>query len=135
METPQSKGRQFEKDLAEEFGIKQVPGSGSVWHSKLDLYGSEARWSLKFSEKKQFPISYNDIEEALQACFGLGGDGATPIWAARIDLGDFVIMRKEDWVDMQSENFTSLINKGNPKAEARKAQARLPELLRDDGDQ
>ena len=132
METPQSKGRQFEKELAEEFGLKQVPGSSSVWHSNLDLYGNEGRWSLKFSEKKQFPISYNDIKEALEICFGLGGDGATPLWATRIDLGDFIIMRKEDWLDMQAENFTSLINKGNLKAEARKAQARLPELLRED---
>lgn len=131
MPTPQEQGRQFEKDLAEEFGLELVPGSGSVWHSKLDLLGQETRWSLKYSESGSFPIKAVDIATAEEQCFGLGGDGKTPIWAARMPRGDYIVLRKEDFVAMQKGNI-NLINKGNPKSEARKAQARLPELLREE---
>lgn len=132
MSTPQQQGRDFEKDLAEEFGIKQVPGSGSVWHSKLDLRGHEARWSLKFTSKDNFPITFADILEGIRSCYGVGGDGTTPIWAARIPIGDFIIMRKEDFIAFQEDNV-KLINKEKPQVAERKAKARTPELLRDDG--
>lgn len=131
--TPQEEGRQFERDLAEEFGIQNVPGSGSVWHSKLDLKGNVARWSLKFTGKEQFPISYADILEALNACYGLGGDGATPLWAVRIPAGDFIIMTKDDFKALQYGDV-KIINQEKPALEQRKAKAKMPELLRDDGD-
>lgn len=131
MSTPQDQGRQFEKDLANEFGTDQVPGSGSVWHSKLDNSGYGARWSLKFTEKEQFPISYSDILEALEACYGIGGDGSIPLWAARVPIGDFVLMRKEDFKDLQEGNV-NFINKDKSKVAERKARANLPELLRED---
>ncbi len=131
--TPQNQGRQFEKDLAEEFGLKQVPGSGSVWHSKLDIKGNDFRWSLKYTEKNQVPISFADILEALEACYGAGGDGSTPIWAMRIPVGDYIILSKEDFKAIQN-GWIKIINEDNPKVEQRKAKARTPELLRDDGD-
>jgi len=136
MDTPQQLGRNFEKELAEEFGLKQVPGSGSVWHSKLDLSGDNVRWSLKFTTKKVCPLKYEDFEEAIDACFGVGGDGSTPLWAARIEpLGeDFIVMRKEDFKLMQA-GFTKLMNiisEDKPQVAARKSRARQPELLRDD---
>jgi hypothetical protein len=134
MDTPQDKGRQFEKELAQEFGLKQVPGSGSTWHSKLDINGNGARWSLKFTEKSWFPITMADIHEALDACYGVGGAGETPIWAARVPEGDFIIMRKEDFIALHENDMTFIV-KENKKLAARKAKANTPELLREDGDQ
>ena len=136
--TPQEQGRQFEKDLAQEFGLKQVPGSGSVWHSKLDLSGSNVRWSLKFTTKKVCPLKYEDFEEGIEACLGVGGDGSTPLWAARIEPlnEDFIVMRKEDFKLLQA-GFTKLMNiidEDKPQVAARKKRASQPELLRDDGD-
>lgn len=134
--TPQDQGRQFEKELAEEFGLSQVPSSGSVWHSKLDLTGNNIRWSLKFTTKKVCPLKYEDFEEAIDSCLGVGGDGSTPIWAARIDpLGeDLIVMRKEDFKLMQM-GFTKLMNiisEDKPQVAARKSRARQPELLRNE---
>lgn len=130
MDTPQDKGRQFEKELAEEFGLKRVPGSGAVWHSKLDLLGRRARWSLKSTTTPRFPLTFEDILEALDACYGLGGDGSTPLWAVRTLIGDFVVIRKEDFISMQKGEH-SFINKEKPQVAERKARARQPELLRD----
>jgi len=138
MDTPQQRGRNFEKELSEEFGLQQVPGSGSVWHSKLDLSGHGVRWSLKFTANTSFPIKFADIVEGLEACFGPGGDGSIPIWAARIEQldEDFIVMRKEDFKLMQA-GFTKLLNiisEDKPQVAARKKRASQPELLRDDGD-
>jgi hypothetical protein len=131
METPYNKGRQFEKDLADEFGLKLVPGSGSVWHSKLDLEGNNFRWSLKYTDGSTFPLNYTILREAYEVCYGPGGDGASPIWAIRIPMGDFILMRKEDFKDMQSGDIT-LIEEDRPQVAARKKRASQPELLRED---
>lgn len=136
MKTPQDKGLDFEKDLAEEFGLQQVPGSGSVWHSKLDLVGHGIRWSLKFTTKKVCPLRYEDFEEAIDACEGPGGDGSIPIWAARIEPlnEDLIVLRKNDFKLMQAgySKLLNIIDEDRPQVAARKARARKPELLRED---
>lgn len=129
--TPQSQGRDFEKELAKEFGLEQVPSSGSVWHSKLDLKGHKFRWSLKFTIRKIWPFRYIDMEEDIRNCLGPGGDGSSPIWAARTPLGDFIIMRKEDFKLMQTDHV-KLIAEDRPQVVARKKRASQPELLRED---
>lgn len=133
METPQSKGRQFEKDLADEFGLKLVPGSGSVWHSKLDLQGYGARWSLKYTDGSMFPLNYAILKEAHEACYSPGGDGSIPIWAVRMGKldEDFIVMRKEDFKRLQTGDIT-LIEEDRPQVAARKKRASLPELLREE---
>src|SRR3990167_8912857 len=126
--TPQNQGYQFEKDLANEFGLKRVSGSGSVWFSKLDLTGHGIRWSLKYTSKNQFPINFADIVEAIQACYDIGGDGAIPIWAARIEpLG-------EDFILMQAgySKLMKIIEEDKPQVAARKRRASQPELLREE---
>lgn len=126
-------GREFEKELAEEFGLDQVPGSGSVWYSKLDLKNIKTRWSLKSTLiERRWPIQVKDIKEALDACFGIGGDGSMPLWVARIPLGDFVLMRKEDFVLMQQGNYELIDTIDRPQVAARKQAAKTPELLRND---
>ena len=131
MGTPQIDGREFERELAAEFGLDRVPGSGSVWYSKLDLKGNKARWSLKYTTTNRFPIAFEDLLEALDVCYGLGGDGSTPLWAIRNPIGDFILMRKEDFKAMQAGE-TKFINEDRPQVAARKARARQPELLRED---
>ncbi len=132
--TPQNQGRQFEKDLSEEFGLKQTPASGSVWHDKLDLVGDDTRWSLKYTESGAFPLTSSDIYEAEQVCFGPGGDGRTPIWAIRFPPGDFIVLRKNDFKLMQA-GYTKLLNiieEDRPQVKARKDRASRPELLREE---
>lgn len=136
MSTPQDQGRQFEKDWEEEFNLDRVPGSGSVWHSKLDLTGHGVRWSLKFTSKPQFPITYADIVEGIEACEGPGGDGSICLWAARIEPlnEDLILMRKEDFKLLQAgySKLLSMFENERPQVAARKARAKRPELLRED---
>lgn len=127
----QNLGLKFEEELAKEFGLDRVPGSGSIWHSKLDLSGNNARWSLKATSKDRWPISMSDIMEGIDMCFGPGGDGSTPMWAARTPIGDFILMRKEDWISFHVDDL-KLINKKSGKAEEREARSKVPALLREE---
>ena len=97
------------------------------------MKGNLARWSLKETIQNKFPIRLIDIEEALRVCFGPGGDGSTPIWAARTAIGDFIVMRKEDFKLLQTGHI-KLINETRPKVAEREARARIPALLRENGD-
>lgn len=124
-------GLEFERELSEEFGLERIRGSGSVWHNKLDLRGHEFRWSLKSTgRERHWPISIIDMTRDIGQCLGPGGDGSSPIWAARIPLGDFILMRKEDFKLMQQGDI-KLIDEDRPQVAARKERAKQPELLRD----
>jgi hypothetical protein len=122
-------GTQFEQELADELGLKRVGGSGSGWSSKLDVRGKETRWSLKATADDGFRLDRKTIQEALQATGGIGGTGETPIWAVRISLGDFIVMRKEDWIRFMTEDSFSIQPSGS---EQRRNRAKVPQLLRED---
>lgn len=125
-------GTQFEIDLAQELGIKRVPGSGNQFHSKLDLHGKGARWSLKATEKASASIKVADIIEAINACYNIVGDGSIPLWAYRIQGHDMVMMRKEDFIEYQRGELELIETKVDDKYEQRTARARIPRLLRDE---
>lgn len=132
--TPQQRGRDFEVELRKEFGLKPVPGSGSVWWSKLDLKGRLARWSLKFTTKKSFDITQDMVDEAISACYGPGGDGSMPLWGVRIgdERYDLVVMLKQDFAALQRGEIQPLISEGREKTRQRKALASVPALLREE---
>ena len=124
-------GTKFEKELADELGLKRVSGSGSGWSSKLDVRGRNTRWSLKATGEDGFRLDGNMLREADSVCGGIGGTGETPIWAVRILSGDFIIQRKEDWIRFIKEDSFSV---PQTKAEERKAIAKTPQLMRDKSD-
>jgi len=128
-------GRQFEEDLAKEFGIQRVPGSGNQYHSKLDVQGKGARWSLKATGKKSITLTQETLDEALEACLGLNGDGSIPVWALRIETPeyDLVVLRKEDF-KAWARGDLKIINseKGKERVEERRRKASVPTLLQDD---
>ena len=129
-------GREFEEDLAYRFGLNQTPGSGNQWHSKLDIAGMGARWSLKFTKGRTFTIDYDLIDEAREATGGLGGGGEIPIWGIRI--GDpkytFVMVSDIDFERMFAEEV-KLVRTASARAEARRRLASTPQLLRGEGDE
>lgn len=131
---PEQKGREFEDDLAKEFGLKPVPGSGNQWHSKLDLVGRIARWSLKY-RAKSFTLTRDFIDESISATEGFSGTGEIPVWAIR--LGDpeydLIILRKDDF-KLWEKGELKLVDKEITRGEARRQLARVPILLRDSKD-
>lgn len=134
MITPQQKGRDFERELAEELGLSLVPGSGNQWWAKLDLKGVRARWSLKYTESNSFPLRRVDFEEALDATTGLQGDGSTSIFAVRMEglPDDFVMMWKNDFIQMQAGELKFVGEDPTPKkSEVRRARSRVPVLMRE----
>ena len=127
-------GTEFEEDLAKEFGLRKVPGSGNQWHSKLDLHGHGARWSLKATSKKSASISADTIDEAVIACYSPSGDGSIPIWAFRIEdkNHDIIALRKEDFVMLQKGELKLIEDPTPEHIQQKRMRAKTPTLLRDD---
>jgi len=122
--------------MEQELGLDRVPGSGSVWHSKLDLAGNGTRWSLKATRKHTFNVDDELISEALEAVTGPNGDGSIPLWAIRKSADsprqeDFVLMRKEDFIDITTGHIELA---RESKSEARRRLAATPALLREEGE-
>ena len=127
-------GTEFEKELAEEFAIQRVPGSGNQWHSKLDLSGFSARWSLKSTEKNSISIKRETIDEAIRACFGSSGAMEIPVWAFRIGdrEHDMVMLRKEDFKMLQAGEIKIIGEDIPAQIGQKRARAKTPFLLRED---
>lgn len=134
-DSPQNLGRLFEKELAKELGLQIVPGSGNQWHSKLDLKGKLARWSLKYTGAKSFTITQHDVTEAVEATQGISGDGSIPVWAIRLQSPEFdlILLRKNDFLLLQ-EGEIRIVGDDSPpkKSDIRRARSHVPVLLRDD---
>lgn len=126
-------GLEFEEEMAKEFGLKRIVGSGSTWHSKLDLKGKIARFSLKFTKKKSFVVDQALIYEAVYACEGPGGDGSVPLWLFRVgdEQYDMIMMRKNDF-KMIFETDVKLISINHTKSEQKRKRASVPQLFRDE---
>jgi len=125
-------GKIFEDDLSKEFGIDKVPGSGNQYHSKLDLKGNGARWSLKATSHKSISVTQDVIDEAVAACESLSGDGSMPLWAFRIgdNSYDMIMMRKEDFKALQAGELKLIEVETNKKTEQKRLRAKIPRLLR-----
>ena len=126
-------GLEFEDEMAAELGLNNIVGSGSTWHSKLDLKGILARWSLKFTKNKSFVVDHILIDEAVNACEGPGGDGSVPIWLIRIGNSkyDMIMLRKNDFKMMQ-ETDVELLHVESTKIEQKRKRASVPQLFRDE---
>jgi hypothetical protein len=126
--SPQNEGRGFEKEISDEFKLSQTPASGAFWSSKLDLFGFKSRWSAKFTAKRSFRLTQDDVEEAIKACL----DGSVPIWIIRIgeERYDIVAMRKEDFKSILSGDIRLEIETSGKSAQKRKRSG-LPILLRE----
>jgi hypothetical protein len=128
-------GTKFEEDLAKEFGLTRVPGSGNQFQSKLDIQGKGARWSLKTTGKKSITFSQEIVDEAVDACFGLNGDGSIPVWALRMETPeyDLIILRKEDFKALQKGELQLITEEtGKDKVNQRRLRSKTPSLFRND---
>lgn len=125
-------GRKFEDEFAAEMGLDRVPGSGNQWHSQLDVRGRGTLWSLKATHAAS--ISGHDFEEALQATFGLGGDGRLPLMALRFFADsenelDLVLLRRDEFFRLAAGELEVTVP--IDKSAERRARAAIPELLRE----
>lgn len=133
LQPDQQHGFDFEEKLAADLGLDQVPGSGSgpIW--KLDLQGFTARWSLKSTQFKSYPMNVDDIDEAVDVCLGPGGTGEVPMWGIRIHDDDHIL------ICMTPDTFKRIASgelklTQESKGEARRRRASVPALFREEGD-
>lgn len=129
--TGQQQGRDWEQDFAEEFNLSLVPGSGALWYSgKLDITGQGARWSLKWTSKDSYRLTLKDIEEALEATGSLSGTSEIPLWALNISGHELVVMRKEDFKQIQTGEL-NVVPEKRTKTAIRTQLSNVPILLRE----
>lgn len=127
MKTPQDYGREWEVEFAQIIGGTPQPGSGNLWHSKMDVRGSSILWSCKWTANTGFLITSKVWQEVVDAVDGPGGTGTMPGLAIRTATSDLVVLRVEDLLTLLSQPPTIAAQ----KADNRRATARVPQLLRE----
>lgn len=132
MSRPQDIGPEFEKEFAEQHGLRRVPGSGAQWHSKLDAHGKGVRWSLKATKHGSYTITQQDLWELEQA-HAPGSDGDMRMMAIKIDALDkpavIITMLEDDFAAIATEQ-RQLVTE--TKTDAKIRLASVPELLREE---
>jgi hypothetical protein len=123
-ETPQERGRKFEKRFAEMFGAKIQVGSGNQWFAKLDVDAGSILWSLKSTSKKTLNLSRATLSEAIREA---GKKGMIPGWAGEVDGETLVVLRADDLARLFEEGATLRTQR---KADARRERAKIPVALR-----
>lgn len=126
----QDQGREYEKQIAAEFGLNLVPGSGSQWFAKLDSYGKGFRASIKWTSKESYRVTKKDIDELIEVATGVGGTGEIPIWVLHFNEQDFVLLRKQDFLSW-SKGEISIEKEQRAGTAKRSARADIPVLLRE----
>ncbi len=126
-------GTEYEIEMSKRLGLKRIVGSGSTWHSKLDLKGKIGRLSLKFTKNKSFVVDQELIDEAVYACEGPGGDGSVPLWLFRLNNSkyDMIMLRLNDF-EMLQETDVQLLENPTSKSDLKRKRASVPQLFRDE---
>lgn len=131
--TPQQKGRDYEDFWAKKRGARKQPASGALPFWKLDVKNIKFLFSLKNTDKKSFSLKKEDIQEMLNAVYGLGGIGGShiPVLSVNIDGMEVSIMLTDDLIEL-TEKQEQIFDKSKNKSKTDKAN--IPPLLRKDKD-
>lgn len=129
--TPQEKGRRYETEFEKRTNAKKVPASGALPFWKLDNKNSKFLFSLKHTDKDQFILKKSDIQEMLNAVYGMGGIGGShiPTMVLSIDGIEVSVLLTEDFFDLV-ENPPVVEFKSDKNAKKREG-ANTPSLLKD----
>lgn len=122
------RGRVFESEVNETLGLRDVPGSGSQWHSRSDGQG-RLRVSSKSESKRTWGRTRSQIAEAVELA---QGTGETPALAIEDpdDGARFILFRLEDFAALFAEGWE--ITAKPSRADERRARAAVPAFLRDE---
>jgi Holliday junction resolvase len=71
-ETPQSKGRSFERKLAKKLGGRVQPGSGALPFAKEDVKTADYLIQCKSTTKNSYTIKLDDLETLRQNAIKIG---------------------------------------------------------------
>lgn len=129
--TPQDKGRSFEKEFAKAHSMREQPASGATPYYKLDVKNNKFLLSLKHTDKQSYILKKSDIQETINAVYGLGGIGGShiPAMCLSIDGIEVTVLLTEDFIEILENPDDTVFDKA--KAKAKKDRADKPLLLRD----
>ncbi len=129
MSSPQEKGRQYEKEFSKKHGFDPVPNSGATPFWKLDVDGKQILFSLKHTVNASISLKHEDLDEAKEAVYGIGGVGMdyTPAMVLSMKGEEYAVLRVDDLVKLLEQKIEFSPNK-------KKAQnvndANIPGLLK-----
>lgn len=88
-ETPQDRGREWERIGAKIVGGKLIQGSGNLFYARGDVRGLELVWSFKHADHLRSPVNNAVIVDARTMALGPTGTnhGALDIIAYRLGNG------------------------------------------------
>jgi hypothetical protein len=127
--TPQQKGRDYEDFWAKKRGARKQPASGALPFWKLDVKNLKFLFSLKHTDKLSYSLKKEDIQEMINAVYGLGGIGGDhiPVLSISIDGLEVSILLTDDLIEL-TEKKEEVFQKDKPKQ--KRDSANIPSLLR-----
>ena len=127
--TPQQKGRDYEDFWAKKRGARKQPASGALPFWKLDVKNTKFLFSLKNTEKNSFSLKKEEVQEMINAVYGLGGIGGThiPVLSININGTEVSVLLTDDLIEL-TEKSEVVFDKTKDKQKREKAN--LPSLLR-----
>jgi hypothetical protein len=128
--TPQQKGRDYEDFWAKKRGARKQPASGALPFWKLDVKNVKFLFSLKNTEKKSYSVKKEEIQEMVNAVYGLGGIGGShiPVLSINIDGVEVSVLLTDDLIELTEKEESVFIKS---KDKSKRDSANLPSLLRD----
>lgn len=132
MRAPQERGRDFEEEFAEIWGMQLVPQSGGGFKAKLDVGGTEVLVELKQTGNGSYRLAADDLRKAFAGAAGPGGKGKVMMFAVRMEgFDDLLIARVPDMLAILRKDveFQAPTTKRMDKRAAAE-----PKLLRDEGE-
>lgn len=133
MTTPQQRGRQFEREIAERLGAELVPGSGCFF-SKLDVDAGSVLFSLKLTQLSCATVGralFREADAAITAPGGVGGNYVPGVITGVEDGAEvYVTMRLDDFLSVLSGDVTLDRPREYHPVDTERRRA---SLLRDDG--
>lgn len=128
--SPQQEGRQNEIRFAKKYNLEVVPGSGNQRFAKLDIKGKNILLSLKWTSKKSYSITLNDLQEIREAISAPGGLGLSTTGAlvTNIEGREIISLDLNDLIRLLETDST--IFEPN-KTDRKRATANVPSLFRE----
>lgn len=127
MKDPSQQGRDYEKEVAKDYGGKTTPGSGCHWAAKSDVKTDKYLIEVKYTTTDSYTLHSKDIRNLFSYSFRLN---KIPLFQIGFYGGNELVILQYNSIELKEKPITKVEAKGKSKV-IRKEQITPAELTID----